>query len=387
MSDAAAEAFVHSQRILLDAEIRQETSVHLQTPLQLCGIALGHGLRAGARELCNQTWELTTGYGHRKDPTLNNTVDAIDYLVEVAADDARRLLSLISPQIHHVLTIRTERARARACGRGPPAGEAVPRGPGRQYEEHTHAGDWSHAEDSLRAYVEQAVRGRLAAGCAHANGCAQRFRMRWRGLNMQGRRVPQSGCVFLKSMLGGTLACCSVQMRPAIATASHIPATLRCMPEQLDDLLASLSTTSYDEEERLLRAWYEHWDRAGQGRRLLAALDGLLQSDEGRRKGVLELSDLAFETRRKLSGPKAAWKYLVQAQIRNGAWVGFAENEDKTRKRLDMVVKHFPSRCDEFVAATTYAMFGEPEPPRGADGAYGLFLCATKARCGGRQVR
>ena len=32
MSDAAAEAFVHSQRILLDAEIRQETSVHLQTP-------------------------------------------------------------------------------------------------------------------------------------------------------------------------------------------------------------------------------------------------------------------------------------------------------------------------------------------------------------------
>ena len=29
MSDAAAEAFVHSQRILLDAEIRQETSVHL----------------------------------------------------------------------------------------------------------------------------------------------------------------------------------------------------------------------------------------------------------------------------------------------------------------------------------------------------------------------
>ena len=89
-------------------------------------------------------------------------------------------------------------------------------------------------------------------------------------------------------------------------------------PEQLDDLLASLSTTSYDEEKKLLRAWYEHWDRAGQGRRLLAALDGLLQSDEGRRKGVLELSDLAFETRRKLSGPKAAWKYLVQAQIRNG---------------------------------------------------------------------
>ncbi|MFX5157679.1 hypothetical protein ABTC76_19925, partial [Acinetobacter baumannii] len=77
--------------------------VHLQTPLQLCGIALAHGLEASARELCKQTWELTTGYGHRKDPTLNNTVDAIDFLAEVAPDDARRLLSRISPQIQHVL--------------------------------------------------------------------------------------------------------------------------------------------------------------------------------------------------------------------------------------------------------------------------------------------
>ena len=230
MSDAAAEAFVHSQRILLDAEIRQETSVHLQTPLQLCGIALGHGLRASARELCNQTWELTTGYGHRKDPTLNNTVDAIDYLVEVAADDARRLLSLISPQIHHVLDYTdgkgtrhvlaaADHLLAKLC----PAALVV------KYEEHTHAGDWSHAEDSLRAYVEQAVRDGWPLDALMRTGCTQRFRMRWRGLNMQGRRVPQSGCVFLKSMLGGTLACCSVQMRPAIATASHIPATLRCM--------------------------------------------------------------------------------------------------------------------------------------------------------------
>src|SRR3546814_19707980 len=33
MSVEAAAAFIQSERILLDAEIRQETSVHLQTPL------------------------------------------------------------------------------------------------------------------------------------------------------------------------------------------------------------------------------------------------------------------------------------------------------------------------------------------------------------------
>src|SRR5690606_11119490 len=56
MSDEAAAAFIQSQRVLLDAEIRQETSVHLQTPLQLCGIALSHGLNTSSRELCKQTW-------------------------------------------------------------------------------------------------------------------------------------------------------------------------------------------------------------------------------------------------------------------------------------------------------------------------------------------
>ena len=105
---------------------------------------------------------------------MNNTVDAIDYLVEVAADDARRLLSLISPQIHHVLDYTdgkgtrhvlaaADHLLAKLC----PAALVV------KYEEHTHAGDWSHAEDSLRAYVEQAVgtAGRWMRSCER---CAPR---------------------------------------------------------------------------------------------------------------------------------------------------------------------------------------------------------------------
>jgi hypothetical protein len=40
------------------------------------------------------------------------------------------------------------------------------------------------------------------------------------------------------------------------------------------------------------------------------------------------------------------------------------EREEKTCSRLDLVAKHYPQRCDEFVAATTYGMFGNPELPR-----------------------
>lgn len=382
MSDAAAAAFVQSQRVLLDAEIRQETSVHLQTPLQLCSIALAHGMNASARELCKQTWELTTGYGHRKDPTLNNTVDAIDYLVDVAPGDARRLLSLISPQIHRVLDYTdgkgtrhvlaaADRLLAKLC----PAALVV------KYEEHTHAGDWSHAEESLRAYVQQGVRDGWPLDALMRTGLHPEVQDTLRQLERDGQDGAAERLRALGDHAGWDVGV--LQRIDSLSSDSgskpYIDDVATFAPEQLDDLLASLST-SYNGKNRLLRAWYEHWDQAGHGRRLLAALDGLLQSDEGRQKGVLELSDLAFETRRKLSGPKAAWKYLVQAQIRNGAWVGFAENEERTCKRLDMVVKYFPNRCDEFVAATTYAMFGEPEPPRVAPTELMVYFYARQKR-------
>ncbi|WP_313606508.1 ATP-binding protein [Comamonas jiangduensis] len=382
MSDESAAACIKSQRVLLDAEIRQETSVHLQTPLQLCGIALSHGLNTNARELCTQTWELVTGYGHRKDPTLNKTVDAIDYLVEVVPDDARRLLSLISPQVHRVLDFTdgkgtrhvlsaADRLLAKLC---PPALVV-------KYEEHTDAGDWSHAEDSLRAYVEQGVRDGWPLDALMRTGVHPEIQDALMQLERNGQDGAAERLRVLREHAGWDVGVLQRKESSSgdIDSKPYTGDVRTFAPEQVDGLLASLST-SYNEEKRLLRAWYEHWDKAGQGKRLLAALDSFLLSDEGRINGIFELYDLAFETKRKLSGSKAAWKYLVQAQIRKGAWHGFAESEEKTRERLDMVVQHYPSRCDEFVGATTHSMFGEPEPPRVAPTNLMVYFYARQKR-------
>ncbi|MNJ46421.1 hypothetical protein D3C77_415500 [compost metagenome] len=343
MSDEAAAAFIHSQRILLDADIREETSVHLQMPLQLCGITLTHGLNVDARELCKQVWELTTGYGHRKDPTLSNTLDAIEFLVDASPDDARRLLSLLSPQIHHVLDYTdgkgtrhllaaADRLLAKLC----PAALVV------KYEEHTQAGDWSHAENSLRAYVQQGVREGWPLDALMRTGVHPEIQDELMRLEHDGQDGATERLHVLRKHIGWDVGVLQHTDSPSNSRDNkpYSGDVTTFAPEQLDELLA------------------------GHGKRLLAVLDNLLMSDEGRRKGMLELYDLAFETRRKSSGLRVAWKYLVQAQIQNGAWMSYMEEETKTCKRLDMVVKHFLSRCDEFVAATTYGLFGEPEPPR-----------------------
>ncbi|AZE63059.1 MULTISPECIES: NACHT domain-containing protein [Pseudomonas fluorescens group] len=382
MSDDAAAAFVQSQRVLLDAEIRQETSVHLQMPLQLCAIALVHGLNSSARELCKQTWELTTGYAHRKDPTLNNTVDAIGYLVDVAPNDARRLLSVIAPQVHHVLdytdgkgTRHVLAAADRLLAKLKPSALVT------KYEEHTHAGDWSQAEDSLREYVEQGVRDGWPLDALMRTGLHPEIHDALSRIAREGSESAGERLRVLREHVGWDIG--MLQRTESNGSDSenkpYTEDVTTFAPEQLGELLDS-SSASYKEQLTLLRTWYQHWEKAGQGKRLLTALDGLLLSGEGRLRGVLELSDLAFQTRRKLSGAKAAWKYLVQAHIHSGGWIGFMEKEEKTRSRLDLVVKHYPQRCDEFVTATTYSMFGDPEPPRVAPNEVMVYFYARQGR-------
>lgn len=382
MADKAAVAFVQSQRSSLDAEVWEETSVRLQTPLQLCAIALVHNLTSEARQLCRQTWELTTGYGHRKDPTLNNTVDAIGYLVDVAAEDARRLLGRVAPQIHHVLKYtdgkgtRHVLAEAdRLLAKLKPSALVV------KYEEHTHAGDWSQAENSLRAYVEQGVTEGWPLDALMRTGLHPEIRDTLQQLAQDGGASAAERLRVLQEHGGWDVGLLQRQEHSGSGVESkpYDGDVTTFEPEQLDDLLKSLSG-SYNERTTLLRCWYQHWATKGQGRRLLEALDDLLLSEKGRRKDVLLLSDLAFQTRRKLSGANAAWKYLVHAQILSGGWLGYMESETKTRSRLDLVAENYPQRCDEFVVETTYGMFDAPAPPRVAPQDAMVYFYARQGR-------
>ncbi len=367
MTDEAAAMLVQSQRSLFDEAVEEETSVRLQTPLQLCAIALAHNLMPEARELCKQTWELTTGFAHRKDPSLNNTVNAIGYLVDVAPADACRLLGLIAPQIHHVLKYtdgkgtRHVLAQAdRLLAKLKPAALVV------KYEEHTHEGDWSLAEDSLQAYVEQGVKEGWSLDALMRTGLHPGIQDTLQQLAQEGSAIAAEQLQVLQEYSGWDLGLLKHQehSRSGLDSKPYDGDVTTFAPEQLDELLASLSGSNYDERNELLRAWYRHWEAQGQGGRLLGILDDLLLSEKGRQRDVLVLSDLAFHTRRRLSGVKAAWKYLVRAQILSGGWIGYMEREAKTRSRLDLVVKHYPTRCDEFVVETTYGMFNDPVPLR-----------------------
>lgn len=382
MSNEAAAAFVKKQHERLDAEVRQETSVHLQTPLQLCGIAVTHGLVVPARELCRQTWELATGFSHRKDPTLSKTLDAIGFLVELAPKDARRLLAQVASQVHSVLDYTdgsgTRHVLAEADALLASLAPAVLVA---KYEEHVNAGQWSQAENSLSAYIEQGVKSGWQLDALMRTGLQSNVGHVLQRLATQGVAGAAELLQELNAHGGWDIGVLDREER-ASSNADRTPfdgdvSTFE--PEQLNALLDYLSGGDYDDEAVLL-AWYRCWEGQGQGKRLLKALDNSLLSERGLGRGLLHMSAHAFHTRRKLSGLKAAWKYLVGAQINSGGWTGYMEGEDKTLARLDLVANYYPARCDEFVTETAYSMFGEPERQRFAPGEAMVYFYAKQDR-------
>lgn len=382
MADEAAATFVRSQRKQFDSEVRQETSVHLQTPLQLCGISVAHGLETTARELCRQTWELATGFSHRKDPTLNKTLDAIGFLVEAAPKDARRLLAQVAPQVHSVLDytdgsgtrhVLTE-ADALLAKLAPAALVA-------KYEEHVDAGQWSQAENSLRAYVEQGVKAGWPLDVLMRTGLHPEVGDGLQRLAKEGVSGAAGRLQVLNAHGGWDIGVLDREVHAGSNTnGKPFDGDVSTFePEQLKALLDRLSGGGYDDEAALL-AWYRHWESNGQGKRILDALDDSLLSDRGQGRDLLYLSGHAFQTQRRLSGAKAAWKYLVSAQINSGAWIGYMEREEKTLGRLDLVAQYYPKSCDNFVTETAYAMFGKPERPRLAPGEAMVYFYVRQGR-------
>lgn len=382
MSDEAAATFVRSQREQFDAEVRQETSVHLQTPLQLCGISVAHGLETPARELCRQSWELATGFSHRKDPTLNKTLDAIGFLVEAAPKNARRLLAQVASQVHSVLDYTDGSGTRHVLTKADALlAKLAPAALVAKYEEHVDAGQWSQAENSLSAYVEQGVKAGWPLDALMRTGLHPEVgdvlqRLAKEGVAGAAERLPvlnAHGGWDIGVLDREEHASSNTDRKPFDGDVSTFE------PEQLKALLDRLSGGGYDDEAALL-AWYRYWEGQGQGKRILDALDDSLLSDRGRGRDLLHLSGHAFHTRRRLGGLKAAWKYLVSAQINSGAWIGYMEREENTLARLDLVSQYYPKFCDEFVTESAYAMFGEPERPRLAPGEAMVYFYVKQGR-------
>lgn len=384
LSDEAAELFVKKQVELLDSEIESETGERLAAALDLCEIALRHDLMGLAESLCRRCWDLGLGYAQRKDPTLAETVEALEFLAPLSPDDTKRLLSMLAPQIHRVLSYTDGRGTRHVLAQADSllaklnSGALV-----EKYKEHAETGEWNAAEDALKAYLLEAqpttaIALALARTGLHAESVEALRTRAGRGdsaaiaLYAEASNFHGADTGLLAKSEGGSTRTESKEFEGNVADYP-----IDELPRLLDDLKDSFSIG-----DEFLRTWYRHWEAKGQGLELLKLYESELLDSLGAGKRVNALLDLAFETKLSLEGAKAAYPYLVQAQISRGGWFGFEryDKQEQVEARLQRVVTRYKKKCDQFFQDSAWSWMGPPKKERVVPAAIMVYFLGLQGR-------
>lgn len=367
LSDNAAEFFIRKQLDALGSSVSEETGVRTMKCLELCEMALRHNLTGLAIDLCRRTWELVLGYGQRKDPTLSDVMNALEYLAPITPDDTRRLLAEIAPQVHNVLAYTDGKGTRHILAQADELLAKLYRGAlAVKHREHIEAADWSHAEDSLEVFVMTGDPNSPVLNAVVRTGLHKDVVDSLRKAVENGNSDAPPLLVQAERHLGTDVGEIRESRPGNTATASTpFPGDIKSYPvPDLQRLLNDL-VGYYAVRRDVLREWYAYWEEEGKGSELIAILEPKLLSENCRDDELDVLLDQAFATKLKLEGAPAAFPYIVQAQQFEGGWLGqMMERPEVTETRLRIVAKKYPRRCDEFFLKSAFTWYSEPKRGR-----------------------
>lgn len=366
LSDEAAEAFIRHQLAGFDADVKEETGLRLRAMLELCEMALRHDLTALAVDLCRRTWELALGYAQRKDSALSDVMNALEYIMPVAPDEARRLLAEVAPQVHNVLAYTDGKGTRHVLAQADDLLANLDRGAlVEKYRAHIECGDWSQAENSLSAFIRTAK-----------NPCEFTSAVLRTGIHLEaieslqfaadgGDAIAAKLLAEVEQHRGGDVGRINepsssgsgTDWKPFLGDVKIYQVT--DLPRLKNDLKEHFGMRG-----DVLCEWYSYWESQGQGSQLIGALESTLLSDSCRDDDLSDLLDLAFATKLRLEGAAKAFPYIVQAQLFRGGWLGHMERLEKTQNRLRQVVKTYKRRCDEFFLKSAYSWLDRPKRNR-----------------------
>lgn len=366
LSDDAAEAFIRTQLSGFASEVKEETGSRMMAMLELCEMALRHGITALAVELCRTTWELALGYAQRKDPALSEVMDALEYLVPHAPDEARRLLTEVSPQINKVTAFTDGKGTRHVTAHADDLLANLDRKAlVAKCREHAEKGDWSESENSLRAFLRTAKTESVFTSAVLRTGVHLEAVSSLRAAAASGDVVAVAMSAEVEQHRGADAGRIDepaskgsgTDFKPFTGDVKSYP--IADLPQLIVDL-----RDHYGVRADVLCEWYRYWEDQGQGSQLIAVLEPMLLSEACRDNDMSELLDLAFATKLRLEGSAKAFRYIVQAQLYRGGWLGNIERLDKTEARLAQIVKTYKKRCDEFFLKSAFSWLDKPKQNR-----------------------
>ncbi|AOO81563.1 hypothetical protein BHK69_14850 [Bosea vaviloviae] len=120
--------------------------------------------------------------------------------------------------------------------------------------------------------------------------------------------------------------------------------------EQLGKLVTAIrrANLDYTLERDLIVKWLQHWEKQGQAKAALKALENQLDSG-GFDTMVGRTLDAAYAVARRALGRSAAYPWIVRAHKHQYGWYRYMTDSKANLARLDTVAKDYPARWKDFI--------------------------------------
>lgn len=328
----------------------QETCTIAQQLLELCEFSLLYGEKDLARGLCRHAWDITIGYEHRKDSTLDEVLTALEYLAEADPKSTRELLRSVAAQIANVKYFTDGKGTRHIPGMASQLLARLDRASlATQYAQQVTQGEWSDAETSLRQVLTTAVE----------------MTPELQALARTGISVEAHGEKPTKDEVFRALAAAVAEHQGVVD--DRVGRKSESTGEE-DDLSGNLDFEAYkpgdfkqliqDISDRRgtqgdeLSAWFQFWKDRGKMSSLVRHVRPVVLQETNRRFLLHRILDPLLDACLELEGASDdAFDVAVEAQIANGGWLPFFfESSQKSEARLRKVAQRFAPRADEFIA-------------------------------------
>lgn len=350
--EAAARLFGHDEAQLRHLVL--ETNELVSRWLNLSEIACRHEMRKQTSIAVKTCWDFVLGYGHHKDPTIIETLQALDHLGAGASDVAIRLLRRMSAQVHFVTdyTDGDETRHAHSYANEILA-QHDPHGLAMKCAMHIDEFDWSYADDALAARFRVAIDTTLIERIARTALPEEALQALKKRADARGASLYAAALSFL-----GVASSETPQVVAPVHSGSsnhnddeptqEPPDPSLYAPDRFGELRQHLRDLTFFGGYEYFPRWFAYWVSKGRKQELLESLRDIVLDDEVDRD-VAYLLDPMFELSLELEGAAKAFRFVVAAQREMGGWGAYMEREEVTERRLKRVAKLYPSRAEEFL--------------------------------------
>jgi NACHT domain len=123
-------------------------------------------------------------------------------------------------------------------------------------------------------------------------------------------------------------------------------------PNEVHKLLAAAEAVHYERRSPFIAKWISHWEKAGQGAKVISSVKAYIDSDP-RPFGADALLDHVFDLSLAVQGKSAAYHWLVRAHIARHGWQSYYASEKEVVARLKKAARHYKSDWKRFIIDTS----------------------------------